>query len=96
MLDMLKRHEIQVLRKAGLEQEKVATIAGVSERSVRRVEAEAPVTVVDTAGSVSGGVLAARGRRDLPAVGRRFAQGRIDDVVSGSAAPGEAEGVQRW
>jgi len=48
MLDMLKRHEIQVLRKAGLGQDQVTSIAGVSERSVRRVEAEAPVVAIDT------------------------------------------------
>jgi transposase len=47
MLDMLKRHEIQVLRKAGLSQVEVAKIAGVSERSVRRVEGEAAVNAPD-------------------------------------------------
>jgi len=43
MFDMLKRHEIQVLRKAGIEQEKVAELTGASVRSVRRVEQEPPV-----------------------------------------------------
>jgi len=37
---MLKRHEIQVLRKAGHNATEVAALAGVSRRSVRRVEAE--------------------------------------------------------
>jgi transposase len=49
MLDMLKRHEIQVLRGAGHNQAEVARLAGVSERSVRRVEAEPAVTGSDTA-----------------------------------------------
>ena len=50
MLDMLKRHEIQVLRRAGHSQAEVAQLAGVSERSVRRVAAEAAVADADTAG----------------------------------------------
>jgi transposase len=49
MLDMLKRHEIQVLRRAGHSQTETAKLAGVSERSIRRVEAEPGITVTDTA-----------------------------------------------
>lgn len=49
MLDMLKRHAIQVLRQAGHTQAEAAKLAGASERSVRRVEAEPVVTTVDTA-----------------------------------------------
>jgi transposase len=49
MLDMLKRHEIQVLRRAGHAQADVAQLAGVSERSVRRVAAEPAVSDADTA-----------------------------------------------
>jgi hypothetical protein len=52
MLDMLKRHEIQVLCKAGHNATEVAAPAGVSRRSVRRVEAEAVVTHVDTAAEI--------------------------------------------
>jgi len=48
MLDMLKRHEIQVLRKAGHRQSEVAQLAGVSERSVRRVASEPGVSDADT------------------------------------------------
>jgi transposase len=48
MIDMLKRHEIQVLRRAGHAQVEVAKLAGVSLGSVRRVEGEAAVTHVDT------------------------------------------------
>jgi transposase len=48
MLDMLKRHEIQVLRKAGHSLPKVAELAGVSVRSVQRVEDEAAVASLDS------------------------------------------------
>ncbi len=47
MIDMLKRHEIQVLRRAGHSQEDVADLAGVSVRSVRRVEGEKSVGDAD-------------------------------------------------
>lgn len=44
---MLKRHAIQVLREAGHSQTDVARRLGVSERSVRTVEGEAPVATID-------------------------------------------------
>jgi transposase len=47
MVPLLKRHEIQVLRKAGHLQSEIARLAGVSERTVRRIEAEEPVAHVD-------------------------------------------------
>lgn len=47
MIDMLKRHEIQVLRRAGHSQEEAADLAGVSVRSVRRVEDEDAVSDAD-------------------------------------------------
>lgn len=53
MLDMLKRHEIQVLRRAGHNASEVASLAGVSRRSVRRVEAEVAVNHVDTAAELA-------------------------------------------
>jgi transposase len=49
MIELLKRHEIQVLRRAGHKLREVAKLAGVSVRSVQRVEAEAAVSHVDTA-----------------------------------------------
>lgn len=49
MIDMLKRHEIQVLRRAGHSQVEVVTLAGVSRRSVQRVDTEAVVTHIDAA-----------------------------------------------
>ena len=45
---MLKRHEIQVLRRAGHTLEAVATFSGVSIGSVRRVIAEPAIESVDT------------------------------------------------
>ena len=50
MIEMLKRHEIQVLRRAGHSLEEVAKLADVSPSSVQRVEAESPVKTLDTAG----------------------------------------------
>lgn len=47
MLAMLKRHEVQVLLSAGHTQVEVARLAGVSERSVRRIAREIPVAHVD-------------------------------------------------
>src|SRR6266852_5310690 len=47
MIDMLKRHEIQVLRRAGHAQLEVAKLAGVSLGSVRRVEREPEVPQID-------------------------------------------------
>lgn len=50
MINMLKRHEIQVLRRAGHTLEEVVKLAGVSQSSVQRVEAEAAVMTLDTVG----------------------------------------------
>ena len=47
MINMLKRHAIQVLRRAGHTQEEVAELTGVSEREVRRVEREPEVQELD-------------------------------------------------
>jgi hypothetical protein len=47
MIDMLKRHEVQVLRRAGHGQAEVAKLAGVSRRSVIRIDAEASVVQID-------------------------------------------------
>ena len=47
MLPLLKRHEVQVLRRAGHTQEEVASIAGVSKRAVQRIERENAVAHVD-------------------------------------------------
>ncbi|MEO7273178.1 MAG: hypothetical protein ABIX28_08560 [Vicinamibacterales bacterium] len=46
---MLKRHEIQVLRRAGHTWMEVAALCGVSVRTARRVAEEAAVTTVDNA-----------------------------------------------
>jgi hypothetical protein len=47
MFDMLKRHEIQVLRRAKHNLAEVAKLAGVSQSSVQRVAAEPAVTTLD-------------------------------------------------
>jgi hypothetical protein len=49
MIDMLKRHAIQVLRAAGHTQGEIARFTDVSIRSVRRVEAEPDVCHVNEA-----------------------------------------------
>src|SRR5581483_7899160 len=49
MHEMLKRHEIQVLAKAGLAHAKIAEIAGVSERAVGMITSESGVTDLDDA-----------------------------------------------
>jgi transposase len=48
MIDMLKRHEIQVLRRAGHSQIDVAALASVARRTVQRVDREAAVTHIDS------------------------------------------------
>jgi DNA replication protein DnaC len=47
MIDMLKRHEIQALRRAGHTFTEVAQLSGVSVRTVQRVVAEDAITTVD-------------------------------------------------
>lgn len=49
MIDMLKRHEIQVLRRAGHTWKEIAALSGASVRTVRRVAAEGAVTTIDNA-----------------------------------------------
>ena len=49
MIEMLKRHEIQVLRRAGHTWAQVAELAGVSVGTARRVAAEDGVMTVDNA-----------------------------------------------
>ena len=49
MIDMVRRHEIQVLRRAGHSLVETAKLVGVSQSSVQRVEAETKVSSFDTA-----------------------------------------------
>ena len=49
MIEVLKRHEIQVLRRAGHTWDQVAALTGVSVGTARRVAAEGSVTTVDNA-----------------------------------------------
>jgi transposase len=48
MIDMVRRHEIQVLRRAGHTLKDVAKRVGVSQRAVQRVEAEQAIANFDT------------------------------------------------
>lgn len=48
MIDMVRRHEIQVLRRAGHSLAETAELVGVGRSTVQRVEVEAPVTSFDT------------------------------------------------
>jgi transposase len=47
MIDMLKRHEIQVLRRAAHTWSEIAALSGVSEKTARRIAAEVAVTTAD-------------------------------------------------
>jgi len=49
MLGMLKRHEVEILLKAGHSKAEVARLAGVSLCSVKRIAEEVPVVHVDDA-----------------------------------------------
>src|SRR6266851_2919319 len=49
MLGMLKRHEVEILLKAGHSKAEVARLAGVSLCSVKRIAEEVPVAHVDDA-----------------------------------------------
>ena len=77
---MLKRHEIQVLRRAGHTWAEVAALSGVSVGTVRRVAAEAAVTTVDNE--------AERARRQIG----RPVEGR---GVSGRPRAGADRGARR-
>jgi transposase len=49
MIEMLKRHEVQVLRRAGHTWKEIAVLSGVSVRTVRRIAAETDITTIDNA-----------------------------------------------
>ena len=49
----MSRHEIQILRAAGMGQVAVAAKTGTSVRSVRRIQAEPPVTTSETAALIA-------------------------------------------
>jgi DNA invertase Pin-like site-specific DNA recombinase len=49
MLSMLKRHEVEILLKAGHGKTEVARLTGVSLGSVKRIAQEGPVMHVDDA-----------------------------------------------
>jgi transposase len=71
MIDMLKRHEVQVLRRAGHTWKEIAALSGVSVRRVRRIAAETDITTTDNA--------AERARRE---VGRPSKADAYRDVLT--------------
>jgi hypothetical protein len=75
MIDMLKRHEIQVLRRAKHTFAEVAELAGVSQSSVQCVAAEPAVTTLDPEGE--------RARRG---VGRPAKVEAFRDLLAGELA----------
>ena len=91
MIEMLKRHEIQVLRRAGHTWTEVGALSGVSVRTARRVAEEAAITTVDNA--------AERARRQVGRPSKAEAYRDVleraltedaDAAVGGVAAPGAA------
>src|SRR5437764_619396 len=70
MIDMHKRHEIQVLRRADHTWSEIAALSGVSEKTARRIAAEDPVTSIDNA--------AERTRRQVGRASKADA-GKVDD-----------------
>ena len=89
---MLKRHEIQVLRRAGHTWSEIAALSGVSVRTARRVAAEDAVTTVDNA--------AERARRQVgrPSKAEAYREVLVQalteepDVAVGRAAASRAAG----
>jgi transposase len=71
MIDMLKRHEVQVLRRAGHTWKEIAALSGISVRTVRRIAAETDITTIDNA--------AERARRE---VGRPSKADAYRDVLT--------------
>jgi len=49
MLGLLKRHEVEILLKAGHKRTEIARLTGVSPNSVRRIAGEGPITHFDDA-----------------------------------------------
>jgi hypothetical protein len=93
---MLKRHEVQVLLKAGHGPVEASRLAGVSVSSVKRIADEAPVSEVEDAGE--------RAKRGI---GRPSRVERFRGVVKGGrhlpqrgrtprTAPGLPRGSREW
>jgi hypothetical protein len=74
MLGMLKRHEIEILLKAGHSKTEVARLAGVSARSVHRIAEENPIMDVNDS--------AERVRRHIgrPSIVEDFRQSILDHL----------------
>ena len=67
MIDMLKRHEIQVLRRAGHTQTEIAKLAGVSRRSEEVQQSRTPCESRDLGRTIAGmSGVRPRGSREGP------------------------------
>ena len=91
---MLKRHEVEILLKAGHPKSEVARLAGVSLCSVKRIAEEAPVVHVDDA--------AEREKRRIgrPSIVEDFREPvlkileeKIRPTLSGDPPPGSGSGL---
>ena len=97
MIDMLKRHEIQVLRRAGHSQIEVATLAGVARRTVQRVDGEAAVTHIDSVREHEVRGIWPSGEGGAVSVGHCRSPGRRAAVAVGRSAPtGQAQRLRGW
>ena len=83
MIERLKRHEVQVLRRAGHTWKEIAALSGVSVRTVRRIAAETEITTIDNA--------AERARRE---VGRPSKAEAYRDVLVQALT--EEPTLRRW
>jgi transposase len=63
VIPLLKRHEVQVLRRAGLSRPQVEELTGVPRRSVQRIEEEASIGGAAARGRRAGGRMRLDGRR---------------------------------
>ena len=93
MIDMLKRHEIQVLRRAGHSLQDVAKLAGVSVRSVHRVDDEASVGHVDSDAERARRRMGGRRRPSRCEASSCAARDGAEAAVGGDPAPGAAGGL---
>src|SRR5260370_9668909 len=90
MLGMLKRHEIEILLKAGHAKIEVARLAGVSLSSVRRIAEEDPVVHVDDT--------AERGRRRIgrPSIVENFRKPVVEILQEKADLPSRSIPAASW
>ncbi len=88
---MLKRHEVEILLKAGHSKVEVTRLTGVSLRSVKRIAEEAPVVHVDDAAEREKRQI---GRPSKVESFRKFIPGRKSgSTLSGNPSTGSRSGL---